>query len=143
MTKSGTQERTILPEKTPVKKASLFISKWATIPSQLCENTTKKQAKILKASTQPIFSLDNTLINKHQMVLVISELNQKDSHLHLNRHYSSSRTGIVNRLHSQFFTSYDRRHNLFPIPFFQIMPTKRIIKLNPYLPKRTYLFYFL
>ena len=46
------------------------------------------------------------------MVLVISELNQKDSHLHLNRHYSSSRTGIVNRLHSQFFTSYDRRHNL-------------------------------
>ena len=25
MTKSGTQERTILPEKTPVKKASLFI----------------------------------------------------------------------------------------------------------------------
>lgn len=65
------------------------------------------------------------------MVLVINKLNHKDISFHLNRHYMSSKTGIINKQQSPFFSLHDRRHNLFPILFFQIMPTKRIVKPNP------------
>lgn len=55
--KQRTQGRTRLPVKTPVTNISLPASKWATNGSQLCENTTRKQAVTRNMSTHQIFSL--------------------------------------------------------------------------------------
>lgn len=56
MTNSGTQQRTKLPEKAPVRNAARSLSNWPTKGSQQCEKTTRKQAVTRNRSTQPMRS---------------------------------------------------------------------------------------